>query len=218
MPGNAVTKCNMFTGIIEAVSPIKAIQQKAGKTNITIARPALFNDIKQSSSIACNGICLTVIEFDKSSFTVEVMHETFKKTTAGSWKTGDLVNLERALAIGSRLDGHWVQGHVDTTSALLETRTQNSTLYLSFALNAKDKPLMVNQGSIAINGVSLTISELKTNRFSVALIGHTIDNTNLGMLAMGSKINLEYDIIGKYLLRQKGLDNINLEYMNEQGF
>jgi len=208
----------MFTGIIEAIKPVKSIVQKSGKTNITITRPEAFTDIKTGSSIACNGICLTVIEFNKDSLTVEVMYETIQKTTAGSWKTGELINLERALAIGSRLDGHWVQGHIDTTATLLETKTVNSTLYLAFALSSRDKDLVVPQGSITINGVSLTISELKSDRFSVSLIGHTIANTNLSKLNIGNKVNLEYDILGKYLLRQKEQNTLNLENLYEQGF
>lgn len=208
----------MFTGIIEAVKPVTGISQKSGKTHITLARPEAFNDIKFSSSIACNGICLTVIEFDMSNITVEIMQETRQKTTAGNWKTGDLINLERALAIGQRLDGHWVQGHVDTAVPLLETRTQNSTLYLTFALPSSDKTLVVPQGSVAVNGVSLTISELKADRFTVALIGHTISHTNLAKLISGNKVNLEYDILGKYIARQKDVKSISLENLYEQGF
>jgi riboflavin synthase len=218
MPGNAGIRSDMFTGIIEAVRPVKAVRQVSGKTNITIARPDNFDDIKDGSSIALNGICLTVIELSKETFTVEIMNETVQKTTAGKWVSGSMLNLERAIKIGGRLDGHWVQGHVDTTSALLETRTINSTLYLTFALPAKDKDLFVPQGSIAINGVSLTISELKSDRFTVALIGHTITNTNLSKLTIGSKVNLEYDILGKYLLRKNETKEINKEYLDEQGF
>jgi riboflavin synthase len=111
-----------------------------------------------------------------------------------------------------------VQGHIDTTAALLETKTSNATLYLSFALPSKDRILVVQQGSIAINGVSLTISELKSNRFTVALIGHTITNTNLAKLSPGNQVNLEYDILGKYLLRQKEHNTLSLENLNEQGY
>jgi riboflavin synthase len=193
----------MFTGIIEAVSQITSIRQSEGKALITISRPQDFTDLKISSSIAVNGICLTVTEFLTDRFTVQVMRETLQKTTAAGWKTGDKVNLERALEIGSRLDGHWVQGHVDKTSALLESRILGGTLYLAFALDSTDQPLVVPQGSIAINGVSLTISELKANRFSVALISHTIENTILFNLPIGSKVNIEFDVIGKYLLRMK---------------
>jgi len=208
----------MFTGIIEAIKPVKAIIQKSGKTHISIARPELFDDIKHGSSISCNGICLTVIELTKDSFTVEIMQETMQKTTAAKWKIGELLNLERALAIGGRLDGHWVQGHIDTSTALLETKTMNATLYLSFALSSNDKKLVVPQGSIAANGVSLTISELKSNRFTVALIGHTLANTNLNKLSPGNQVNLEYDILGKYLLRQKEHNTLSLEELNEQGY
>jgi riboflavin synthase len=193
----------MFTGIIEAVSPLVSVRPAGGKTHLTITRPAAFDDIKHGSSIAVNGICLTVIAMDQLTFMVEIMNETIKKTTAAAWKNGEPVNLERALKLGDRLDGHWVQGHVDKTCALLQTQTINQTLYLTFALSSEDKELMVLRGSITINGVSLTISELQANRFSVALIGHTLDYTNLSKLHLGQTVNLEYDILGKYLLRQK---------------
>lgn len=208
----------MFTGIIEAVMPVKAIRTAGGKALVQIARPQIFQDIKASSSISVNGICLTVTAFDQDSFTVEIMHETLQKTTAAKWLTGYKVNLERALQVGGRLDGHWVQGHVDTTIALLQTKTINSTLYLSFALPARDKTLVVAQGSIAINGVSLTIAELKADRFSVALIGHTIGNTNLAELELGNKVNLEFDILGKYILRSKQQTSLNEEFLHEHGF
>ncbi len=208
----------MFTGIIEAVREIKAVRQVSGKTHVTLARPRGFTDIKNGSSIACSGICLTVIEYAAESFTVEIMNETLQKTTAGKWMSGNPVNLERALQVGSRLDGHWVQGHVDTITALLETKTRNSTLYLTFALPSQDKMLVVPQGSIAINGVSLTIAELKPDRFTVALIGHTVTNTNLAKLSIGNKVNLEYDILGKYLLRKNDNSALSMESLNEQGF
>lgn len=205
----------MFTGIIESVSPILNVRPTGGKTNLTISRPAIFDDINLSSSIAVNGICLTVIAFDASTFTVEIMYETIQKSTASSWKNGEMVNLERAMKIGQRLDGHWVQGHVDTTTELLQTKTLHQTLYLTFALSSDDKPLVVPQGSISINGVSLTISELKANRFSVALIGHTLENTNLAKLTIGQAVNLEYDILGKYLLRQKELKTTHTRLIYE---
>jgi riboflavin synthase len=194
----------MFTGIVEAVSTLISVKRGAGKNHYTITRPKNFDDLIISSSIAVNGICLTVIAFDTASFTVEVMNETLQKTTAANWKIGEKLNLERAIKIGGRLDGHWVQGHIDKTAALLQSRTIRETLYLSFALAAEDKALVVPQGSISINGVSLTISELLTNRFTVALIGHTLENTNLKKVPIGQPVNLEFDILGKYLLRQRG--------------
>lgn len=208
----------MFTGIIEAVELVKAIRKYSGITQLTISRPQIFTDLKAGGSIACNGICLTVTEFDQATFTVEIMNETLQKTTAGKWLSGEKLNLERALQVGSRLDGHWVQGHIDLITVLLETKTVNSTLYLTFALPAQDKAFVVQQGSIAVNGVSLTIAELKENRFSVALIGHTLENTNLKQLAVGNIANLEYDVIGKYILRNKLQTSLNQEFLHENGF
>lgn len=208
----------MFTGIIEAVEPVKAVRQVSGKAYVTFVRPEIFTDLKHGCSVSCNGICLTVIEFGKSDFTVETMNETQLKTTAGKWITRELINLERALQIGSRLDGHWVQGHVDTVTALLQTKTIKSTLYLTFALPAEDRDFVVLHGSIAVNGVSLTVSELKSDRFTVALIGHTIDNTNLKELNLGSKVNLEYDVIGKYIIQSKQRTSLTKEFLHEHGF
>ncbi len=208
----------MFTGIIEAVEPVRSVIKTSGTTQLKISRPQNFRDLKVGGSIACNGICLTVTEFEHDNFTVEIMHETTQKTTAGKWLSGDKLNLERALQVGSRLDGHWVQGHIDTTSTLLETKTMTSTLYLTFALPAQDKVLVVPQGSIAINGVSLTIAELKENRFSVALIGHTLEQTNLKQLSIGNKVNLEYDVLGKYILRNNQKTALNQEFLHENGF
>ncbi|HOV16468.1 MAG TPA: riboflavin synthase [Candidatus Cloacimonadota bacterium] len=208
----------MFTGIIEAVKPVHAVFPYAGNTSITIAKPDFFTDLKIGCSVACNGICLTVIDIKPDVFTVECMRETQIKTTAGKWQTGSKINLERALQIGSRLDGHWVQGHVDKTAPLLATKTTNSTLYLTFALPSEDKALLVPQGSIAINGVSLTVAELHSERFTVALIGHTLENTNLADLKIGERVNLEYDILGKYILRGKQVTELSQEFLREQGF
>lgn len=208
----------MFTGIIEAVKPIKAIYQKTGHLHIEIEKPADFSDVKIGSSIACNGICLTAIDVSNKSFTVEIMNETIKKSTAGKWQNGELLNLERALLAGGRLDGHWVQGHIDTVTALLETKTLQNTLYLTFSLSETDTHLIVPQGSIAINGVSLTISDIQTNRFSVALIGHTISYTNLSKLNLGSKVNIEFDIVGKYLQNNMNKKKLDLDSLNEMDF
>ncbi len=208
----------MFTGIIEAIAEIKGIRPAGGKSVITFARPAAFTDLKPGSSVCCNGICLTVISLGQAQFTVEIMHETLQKTTAAVWQTGHRINLERALALGSRLDGHWVQGHVDTVAALLETRKAASTLYLTFDLAAEDRDLVVPQGSVAVNGVSLTVAKLETNRFSVALIGHTLGNTNLAELSLGGRVNLEYDILGKYVRRSRQRTSITEEFLHEQGF
>lgn len=191
----------MFTGIIEATSTVIRANEARGVKQVEIKRPKSFTELKTGDSIACDGICLTVVAFGTQSFTVEIMRETVKKTTAAHWNTNTLLNLERALQLGGRLDGHWLQGHVDTTARLLQTRTEGSTLYLRYELQLGDAHLVVPQGSIAINGVSLTLASVEANSFSVALISHTLDNTNLSKLPLGAEVNLEYDILGKYIAR-----------------
>jgi riboflavin synthase len=193
----------MFTGIIEAISPIESIASDAGSKYIQIARPQAFDDLKVGSSIACNGICLTVLKFDQSSFTVQIMNETSLKSTANAWKNGDILNLERALKIGDRLDGHWVQGHIDRPVKFLRKEQINQTMYYHFELHHQDKQLMIPQGSIAINGISLTVASLGSREFSVALIKHTAENSNMDYIKAGTLVNLEYDALGKYVLRSK---------------
>jgi riboflavin synthase len=192
----------MFTGIITALSPIQSIRAFSGGKYLRIQRPDGYGDIKLGSSIACNGICLTVLEFDNASFTVQLMNETLQKTTAGTWKMGDYLNLEQALKLGDRLDGHWVMGHVDRAAKFLRKQQQSSTAYYYFELHHQDKRLMIPQGSIAINGISLTVASLAAREFSVALIEHSTENSNLPRLRTGEKVNLEYDALGKYILRK----------------
>lgn len=208
----------MFTGIIEAIGTVQSRRVSGIQTLVSITRPDIFEDIKIGSSIACDGICLTVIAFDTSSFSVQIMNETVNKSTAGSWNTGYKVNLERALKLGDRLDGHWVQGHVDRHIRLLESSKHKDALYLRIELNSADKALLVPQGSITVSGVSLTISELGSGWFKVALIGHTLENSNLSMLRVGNMLNLEYDILGKYLLNMQPNTGISREWLYEKGF
>lgn len=191
----------MFTGIIEAISPIEDIKTEAGSKFIRIARPDSFDDLKVGSSIACDGICLTVLKYGQNSFTVQVMNETWIKSTASFWKTGDILNLERALKIGDRLDGHWVQGHIDRTAKFLRKEQRSQTMYYHFELHHQDKHLMIPQGSIAINGISLTVASLSSRDFCVALIRHTAENSNMDLIKAGSLVNLEYDALGKYIFR-----------------
>lgn len=208
----------MFTGIIEAVGPIISLNDRGGKRYLKLQRPPSFENIKEGDSIACDGICLTVISLDKSSFEVELMAETLKKSTAASWKIGSKINLERALRVGDRLDGHWVQGHVDSVLTLKQIRTIDQTPYYYFNYPKEDAELLVPQGSICLNGVSLTLAELNPTSFAVALIGHTLQNSNLSLLSVGAKVNVEYDILGKYILRKQQLKPISEEWLHEQGF
>lgn len=208
----------MFTGIIESIATVQSRRMIGDQTQVKITRPESFDDIKLGSSIACDGICLTVIELDQASFTVQIMNETVSKSTAGSWINGYKVNLERALKLGARLDGHWVQGHIDRKSKLLEASRLKDTLYLKLELHSTDRSLVVAQGSISVNGVSLTIAELSSGWFKVALIGHTLENSNLSLLRSGAMLNLEYDILGKYLLNMKTNADISREWLYEKGF
>ncbi len=193
----------MFTGIIEATQPVMGIRIDKSNRIVQITRPEIFDDIKIGSSIACNGICLTVLQFDEHSFEVQVMHETLSKTNAGAWKSGDILNLERALKLGDRLDGHWVMGHVDRCVKLLRKELRTTTAYYHFELPAQDRKYLIPQGSICIDGTSLTIAELNTRDFAVALIKHTLDNTRLSTLSSGCLVNLEYDAMGKYILQKE---------------
>lgn len=199
MPGKGVIRFNMFTGIVETTSRVMRTQNSSGVKAITIELPKSFNDLKKGSSIACDGICLTVTQLNTDSFNVEIMQETVQKTTAGNWNKGTILNLERALKLEDHLDGHLVLGHIDRTTTLLEKKTISATTYLRFSLDSRDRELVVKQGSVALNGVSLTVAELNSSSFTVALISYTLDTTNLRYLSPGANVNLEYDIIGKYI-------------------
>lgn len=202
MPGQGAIASDMFTGIIEALGTIISIKKDGGGQYVSFKRPKDFDDLKIGSSVACNGICLTVLELDSHQFTVQVMQETLKKSNAGLWKAGDLINLERALKIGGRLDGHWVMGHIDRAVRFLRKEMQKDTGYYYFELYPQDRQLLIPQGSIAINGVSLTLAGLSSKEFYVALIKHTESFSNISLLKGGALANLEYDALGKYLLRR----------------
>ncbi|HRY83695.1 MAG TPA: riboflavin synthase [Candidatus Cloacimonadota bacterium] len=208
----------MFTGIIEAIGTVQSRSKHGDQTIVRISRPESFDDLKPGSSIACDGICLTVLDFDPASFTVQIMNETVNKSTAGSWINGYKVNLERALKLGARLDGHWVQGHIDRKASLLEASKLKDALYLKIELNSADKALIVPQGSVTVNGVSLTVAELGSGWFKVALIGHTLEHSNLSLSRSGTLLNLEFDILGKYLLNLKNNTGISREWLYEKGF
>lgn len=192
----------MFTGIIEATAKILAFKADKGNKLVSISRPPLFDDIKLGSSIACNGICLTVLDFGPESFTVQVMRETLSKSNASDWKIGDILNLERALKLGDRLDGHWVMGHVDRSVKFLRKELRGNTHYYHFELPPQDRKYLIPQGSITIDGTSLTVAELHTRDFAIALISHTTDNTRMNLLKSGDLVNLEYDAMGKYILQK----------------
>ncbi len=208
----------MFTGIIQEIGKLSKIYDRNGIKVITINSLKMQNNLKIGDSIACNGICFTVTDFSINSITVESSYETSLKTTVNFWKLNDLIHLERAMMLSERLDGHIVQGHIDTISLLISKKTINMNLYLEISYDKKFRPLIVPQGSIAVNGVSLTIAKIHDHSFEVALISHTIQNTHFSQLSSSHYVNLEFDIIGKYLLNLLPQKKLNEEWLKNNGF
>ena len=188
----------MFTGIIETLGTIQEIQKENDNLHLTIAS-SITEELKIDQSVAHNGVCLTVVEINKNNYTVTAIRETIEKTNLGEWKVGDLVNLERAMKLGDRLDGHIVQGHVDQTGVCKSIKEANGSWYYTFEYDEKLNNLTIEKGSITINGVSLTVVNSLKNEFSVAIIPYTYENTNFKGFKIGTKINLEFDVIGKYV-------------------
>jgi riboflavin synthase len=190
----------MFTGIIETLGSVQEIRKNEDNYDITIAS-SITNELKVDQSVAHNGVCLTVVSISDSKYTVTAIKETIQKTNLSDWKAGDLVNLERAMKLGDRLDGHIVQGHVDQIGTCKNIENANGSWYFTFEYNPDLKNLTIEKGSITVNGVSLTVVNSKTNEFSVAIIPYTYENTNFKSIKIGTKINLEFDVIGKYITK-----------------
>lgn len=197
----------MFTGIVERLGKIKAITQENSNYHFTISS-GIENELYIDQSVAHNGVCLTIVEINEDSYIVTAIKETMIKTNLGELSIGDEVNLERAAISGkTRMDGHMVQGHVDSTSTCTKITDENGSWYFTFQLNDKNRSLVVNKGSVCINGVSLTVIDPTTDEFSVAIIPYTYEHTNFKTINVGNKVNLEFDIIGKYV--QRYLENVN---------
>ncbi|MCS6966654.1 MAG: riboflavin synthase [Candidatus Kapabacteria bacterium] len=189
----------MFTGIIETRGQVARRQKTTHGYRLWIAAPELVPEPFPGTSIAVNGVCLTVAESWEAGFCVDVIPETLRKTTLQYLRKGSWVNLERARTITSRLDGHWVQGHVDCTSSILAVERPPGEHRLWIALPQEFQQYAVVHGSICVDGVSLTIARLRTNAFMVALIPTTLQRTTLGNLRKGSRVNLEFDVVAKYI-------------------
>lgn len=194
----------MFTGIIETLGIIKDIQKEGDNLHITIAS-SITNELKIDQSVAHNGVCLTVVAISGDEYTVTAIKETILKTNLAEWKVGDIVNLERAMKLGDRLDGHIVQGHVDQTGECISIEEANGSWYFTFKYDRKLNNITIEKGSITINGVSLTVLNSKDDEFSVAIIPYTFEHTNFKNFIIGTKINLEFDVIGKYVSRLTNL-------------
>lgn len=191
----------MFTGIIEALARVEKIEHEKSNTHFTFSCP-FANELKIDQSVAHNGCCLTVVSKTENQYTLTAIDETLKRTNLGQLKVGDFVNVERCTMVGSRLDGHIVQGHVDTTGVCVEIKDLSGSTEFVFTYDYDD--VTVSKGSITVNGVSLTVVKSEDKLFSVHIIPYTIDHTNFKSLKVGSIVNLEFDIIGKYVKRILG--------------
>jgi riboflavin synthase len=190
----------MFTGIIETLGTITDLRHEQGNLHITV-ESSIAAELKIDQSVAHNGVCLTVIALDNGRHTVTAIEETLNKTSLGHLKTGDLVNLERCMQMNARLDGHIVQGHVDQTATCVAFNELDGSWEYTFEYDPANGNVTVEKGSICVNGISLTVVNSQANSFSVAIIPYTFEHTNLQNVRVGSVVNLEFDIIGKYVAR-----------------
>jgi riboflavin synthase len=190
----------MFTGIIETLGKITDLQQEKGNLNITV-ESAISHELKIDQSVAHNGVCLTVVALADGLHVVTAIEETLNKTNLAQLKVGDPVNLERCMQMNARLDGHIVQGHVDQVAVCTAFKELNGSWEYTFEYDASNGNVTVEKGSICVNGISLTVVNSHANSFSVAIIPYTFEHTNLHNVKVGSQVNLEFDIIGKYVAR-----------------
>jgi riboflavin synthase len=188
----------MFTGIIETLGVIQEIEKDKDNLHITIAS-SVTDELQIDQSVAHNGICLTVVSINKTFYTVTAIGETIKKTTITHWQKGDSVNLERAMKLGDRLDGHIVQGHVDQIGTCTTVKETNGSWYYTFKYDESLHNITIEKGSITVNGVSLTVVDSRKNEFSVAIIPYTFEHTTFKTFEVNTKVNLEFDVIGKYV-------------------
>lgn len=188
----------MFTGIIEDLGRIKNIEREDSNIHFTLSC-SFVNELQIDQSLAHNGVCLTVVDIKDDKYTVTAIDETLNKTDLGAWEIGDKVNLERCMPANGRFDGHIVQGHVDTTGECISIENKEGSWVFTFRYNSKD--ITVEKGSITVNGASLTVVNSKENEFSVHIIPYTYEYTQFHQLKVGDTVNLEFDILGKYIAK-----------------
>ena len=215
----------MFTGIIEELGTIRAIRRGGSSAVLSIGAGTILDDLKVGDSVAVNGVCLTVTAKDSGGFTADVMHETLRRSALGVLTPGSPVNLERAMAAGGRFGGHIVSGHIDGTGTITQVRQDDNAVWYTVETTPALLRYIVEKGSIALDGISLTVAVVAADRFSVSVIPHTAAVTVLGQKRPGDVVNLETDIIGKYvekLLRPAESSapraGLSLEFLMENGF
>ena len=208
----------MFTGIIEELGKVQGVDSN----RITVECGTVIEDVKLGDSIAVNGVCLTVVEILSKGFVADVSPETFKVTNLKKLQVGDFVNLERAMAANGRFGGHMVSGHIDGLAKFIDSNKNGQFYELQFELSSELAKYVVKKGSIAINGISLTIAEVENNNIKTAIIPHTYENTNLKTLKNGDFVNIEVDIVAKYIEKflstSDNKSRISLEFLQEHGF
>lgn len=190
----------MFTGIIETLGIVTEIKKEQNNLHLSLSSD-ITPELKIDQSVAHNGICLTVVAINGTQYTVTAISETINKTNIGSWSINDKINLERAMKLGDRLDGHIVQGHVDQTATCIEAYETNGSWQYTFEYDPNRSNITIEKGSITVNGVSLTVVNSEKNKFSVAIIPYTYEHTNFHNFKVGTIVNLEFDVIGKYVAR-----------------
>ena len=195
----------MFSGIVEEFATVRKLVREQGNLHLTLTC-SFVNELKIDQSVAHNGVCLTVVDIAGDEYTVTAMSETLERSNIGALKVGDKVNVERSMKMNGRLDGHIVQGHVDITAECVSVRDADGSWYFTFryasdAAMAAKGYLTVDKGSVTVNGVSLTVCEPTADSFSVAIIPYTFEHTNFHTIEVGTKVNIEFDIIGKYIAR-----------------
>ncbi|SNS42279.1 riboflavin synthase alpha chain [Anaerovirgula multivorans] len=215
----------MFTGIVEEIGRIRRIHQSGDGASIIIEGKRVLGDVKLGDSIATNGVCLTVNQFDTSSFQVDVMAETMRRSNLKNLKTGDLVNLERAVAVGDRLGGHLVSGHIDGVGVISNYDQEDNAVWITIDVELELLKYIILKGSIAVDGVSLTVAYVDEKCFKVSIIPHTRDETILINKGVGELVNLECDMIGKYVEKlmfynkdKQEKKDISLDFLAQHGF
>lgn len=194
----------MFTGIIEATGTVKQVLQQGSNVEFTLECP-FTHELKPDQSVAHNGVCLTVTAIEGTAYRVTAVDETLAKTNLGAWQPGDEINLERCLRVGDRLDGHFVQGHADTIGVCTHKEVLEGSWLFKFSFPKQFAALVVEKGSVSLNGVSLTVFNVTNNSFTVTIIPYTYGHTNFHLLEVDDTVNIEFDIFGKYLLRREAV-------------
>lgn len=202
----------MFSGIVEEAAVVRGLRQEGGNLHLTL-ECSFTSELKIDQSVAHNGVCLTVVAIDGNQYTVTAVAETLQRSNLGDLHVGSLVNLERSMMMNGRLDGHIVQGHVDQTAECTEVRSADGSWYFTFSYDfdkqkAAEGYMTVEKGSVCVNGVSLTVVDSRPDGFSVAIIPYTYEHTNFNQIGVGSRVNIEFDIIGKYVSRIQNLKDL----------